>query len=93
MKNYEYPLDYTWSHEEMSTVIAMFNVVEKAYEDGVSKKDVLQAYQNFKKIVKSMAHEKQIGRDFERVSGYVLYRVVKLASENDGKQVLKMESR
>lgn len=93
MKNYEYPLDYTWTHEEMATVIAMFNVVEKAYEGGVLKTDVLQAYKKFKEVVKSIAHEKQIGRDFERVSGYVLYRVVKLASDNDGKKMLKMESK
>jgi len=41
LANYSYPLDLDWTHQEMSTVIALWNAVEDAY-DGVKnmvKKD------------------------------------------------------
>ncbi|WRK54314.1 UPF0223 family protein [Coprobacillaceae bacterium CR2/5/TPMF4] len=37
---YNYPLDYTWSTEEIIDVIGLYNAVEKAYESGISKKNL-----------------------------------------------------
>ncbi|MBS4769951.1 UPF0223 family protein [Carnobacteriaceae bacterium zg-ZUI240] len=84
-KNYEYPIDYTWSHTEMTKVITLFNAVEKAYETGILKADFLKAYADFKTVITSIGEEKRIGREFENVSGYVLYKVVQRAKNNDGK--------
>ena len=87
--NYSYPLNPSWSTAEMETVIAMLRAVEDAYEVGINREELLKRYRAFKQIVNSKAEEKQIGRDFERESGYVLYRVVKQAQGSDAR-IIKM---
>ncbi|HEL2575249.1 UPF0223 family protein [Streptococcus suis] len=88
-KNYSYPLDFSWSTEEISSVLSFLNQVELAYEKGADAGQVLTAYRAFKEVVPSKAQEKQIDRDFEDVSGYSSYRVVKAAQERQ-KGVVKL---
>ena len=40
-KNYSYPLDPGWSTAEIETVIAMFRVVEDAYETGINRQQIM----------------------------------------------------
>ena len=40
--DYNYPLDYTWSTEDIVDVVALYNAVEQAYEEGIDKKDFLE---------------------------------------------------
>lgn len=91
MAHYSYPLELDWTHEEMATVIALWNAVEKAYETGIETKQFQMAYHQFKQIVRSIAQEKQLGKAFEEVSGYSLYRVVQ-ASKTSSKTI-KMDSK
>lgn len=81
MKNYNYPLDLSWSTEEITSVLHFLNQVEAAYESKVAVKDILESYAIFKTIVKSKAQEKQINREFEKKSGYSIYRVIKVAKD------------
>lgn len=78
-KNYRYPLDMSWSTEELASVLSFLNDVEQAYEAKIAAEKILTSYQQFKKIVPSKAEEKRIGREFEVVSGYSLYRAVQAA--------------
>lgn len=89
-KNYSYPIDESWNTKELETIIAMFRQVEDAYEVGANRQKVLRAYQAFKKIVPAKSEEKRLGREFEKTSGYVMYRVVKKAQESKAKRI-KME--
>ena len=82
MANYSYPIDLEWSHEEMNKVIKLWNAVEEAYEKGIQ-------VEAFKTVVRSIGEEKRLGREFEEVSGYSLYRVVQ-ASKNATK-IIRME--
>ncbi len=84
MKNYSYPLDLSWSAEEISSVLYFLNRVEEAFESKVEVKKLLSSYTVYKTIVKSKAQEKQIDRDFERSSGYSTYSAVKAAKEKGG---------
>ena len=86
MANYSYPIDLEWSHEEMNKVIKLWNAVEEAYEKGIQVEAFKKAYQEFKTVVRE---EKRLGREFEEVSGYSLYRVVQ-ASKNATK-IIRME--
>ncbi len=90
-KNYSYPLDFSWSTEEISSVLSFLNQVEKAYEGGVSAEAIVNSYRQFKSVVKSKAQEKQIDREFEQASGYSTYRVVKEAQAK-GKGVVRLGS-
>ncbi len=78
-KTYSYPLDYTWTTDEMATVIRFFNAVEKAYENQIAVEEFLASYQAFKSIVPGKAQEKQLDREFEKVSDYSTYRAVMAA--------------
>ncbi|WP_367341824.1 UPF0223 family protein [Limosilactobacillus sp.] len=89
-KSYSYPIDESWNTQELETVIAMFRQVEDAYEVGVNRQKVLQAYRQFKKVIPAKSEEKRLGREFEKTSGYVLYRVVKKAQDSNAKR-FKME--
>lgn len=81
MKNYSYPIQSEWSHEEMTTVISFLVLVEQAYEQSVEVRLFLNAYKSFKEIVRSIGEEKRLGKEFEEVSGYSVYRTVKAAKE------------
>lgn len=89
MAGYSYPIDLEWSHEEMNKVIKLWNAVEEAYEKGIQVDAFKKAYQEFKTVVRSIGEEKKLGREFEEVSGYSLYRVVQASKDNN--KFIKME--
>ncbi|MGT2846351.1 UPF0223 family protein [Streptococcus massiliensis] len=82
-ENYSYPLDLSWSTEELASVLSFLNDVEAAYETNVLAEKLLANYAAFKQVVPSKAEEKRIGREFEKSSGYSLYRAVQAAKEKE----------
>lgn len=80
---YDYPLDPFWSTEEIIDVINLYNVVEKAYEEGVSKEEFMSAYKRFLEIVDSKSEQKKIDKAFEKVSKYSIYKTFQYALNND----------
>ncbi len=90
-KNYSYPLDFSWSTEEISSVLSFLNQVEQAYEGGAQVTAIMAAYKDFKTVVKSKGEERRIDREFEASSGYSSYRILKQAQEQ-GKGVVRLGS-
>ena len=82
-KNYSYPLDLSWSTEELASVLSFYNKVEEAYESKVEAKEYMEAYRAFKKVVPSIGEEKRLGREFKEVSGYSLYRANQAAKQKE----------
>ena len=80
-KQDSYPLDLSWSTEELASVLSFFNDVEAAYEEKIEARKLLDSYKAFKNVVPSKSEEKRLGREFETVSGYSLYRAVEAAKE------------
>ena len=86
--DYNYPIRHDWSTEEIITVAAFYEAVEKAYETGMLREKLMEKYRAFKKIVPSMAEEKTLFKEFEEESGYACYRIVKAAKEGmDGDMI------
>ena len=81
--DYNYPLDYTWSTQDIIDVMSLYNAVEQAYEQGISKDDFLKAYRQFIKVVGTKSEEKQIDRDFAKVSGYSIYKVFEASQKQE----------
>ncbi|WP_040347000.1 UPF0223 family protein [Neobacillus bataviensis] len=79
---YQYPIDYSWSTDEIVDVIKFFEAVEKAYEKGIERDEMMKTYRRFKEIVPSIAEEKTICGEFEEISGYSSYRTIKKAKES-----------
>lgn len=88
-KNYSYPLDLSWSTEEIASVLSFLNDVEAAYENKVETDQLLASYKNFKSVVPSKGEEKRIGKEFEEASGYSLYRAVQ-AAQKEGKKYVSL---
>lgn len=77
MGQYEFPIDPSWSREEMIVVVEFLNLIEQAYHEGVSRKKLEEHYQAFKAVVNTISGEKRLGREFAQASGYEIYPVVK----------------
>ncbi|MGP4040439.1 UPF0223 family protein [Gracilibacillus sp. D59] len=88
--NYSYPIDESWTTEEIIAVVNYFSLIEKAYEKGVEKQDLVAAYNRYKEIVPSKSEEKQLDKQFEKQSGYIPFRVIKKAKDLSPKDIIKM---
>ncbi|MCM2533543.1 UPF0223 family protein [Neobacillus pocheonensis] len=88
---YQYPIDYNWSTDEIVDVIKFFEAVEKAYEKGIERDEIMNAYRRFKEIVPSKAEEKTICGEFEEISGYSSYRTIKKAKEASAAERILMK--
>lgn len=88
--DYQYPIDIDWSTDEIITVVKFFECIEKAYEKGVEKAELMEQYRAFKKIVPGKAQEKKVCDEFEEVSGYSTYRTIKKAKESADDSRIKM---
>lgn len=80
-ENYSYPLNPEWSTDELISVVNMWQVLEEVYEKKVTADQFLTLYAEFKQVVKSIGEERQLGREFEELTGYSLYKVVQLAKK------------
>lgn len=87
---YQYPIDIDWSTKEIIDVVNFFEKIEAVYEKGVERDQLMAAYRRFKEIVPGIAEEKRIGREFEEVSGYSLYRAVKKGKEGKSGDIIKL---
>ncbi|APB32226.1 hypothetical protein BHY08_04905 [Vagococcus teuberi] len=70
-----------WTTDELIKVMGIWQAVERAYESKIDVDEFFDTYKEFKSVVKSIGEERQLGRDFEDVSGYSLYRVVTVAKK------------
>ena len=91
--DYSYPLRSDWSTNEIISVTAFYDVIEKGYEDGVEREVVIKAYREFKTIVPSKSEEKTLFKEFEEASGYSSYQIVKEAQEGENGQLIKGKQR
>lgn len=80
---YDYPLDPDWSTEEIIDVMSLYNAVEKAYEEGISKDEFMNCYHRYTQIVDSKSNQKKIDEAFEKASHYSIYKVSQIAKEKD----------
>ena len=80
---YDYPLSPFWDTQDIIDVMALYNAVEKAYEEGISKDDFMKCYRQYIKVVDSKSEQKQIDVAFEKVSHYSIYQVFQKAQDHD----------
>lgn len=89
---YQYPIDYDWSTTEVIDVIHFYEAVERAYEKGVEREQMLLLYRRFKEIVPSKAEEKKLCGEFEKMSGYSPYKTMKRVKESESGKIIRMSS-
>ncbi|MCD7033954.1 UPF0223 family protein [Metabacillus sp. GX 13764] len=89
--SYQYPISADWKTDEIIDVVRFFECIEKAYEGGVEKGDLMNAYKRFKQVVPGKAEEKKVCGEFEEASGYSSYHTVKKAKESVEGEKVKMQ--
>lgn len=77
MSNYQYPIDPSWTKEELVAVIDFLACVEDAYENQLATDRFDQHYQKYRQVINSKAGEKRMDKEFQAQSGYSIYQVVK----------------
>ncbi|MFP7295979.1 UPF0223 family protein [Neobacillus niacini] len=86
---YQYPIDYHWTTDEIVDVIKFYEAVERAYEQGIDREELMNSYRRFKEIVPSKSEEKTLCSEFEEMSGYSSYRTIKRAKDaSQGERIL-----
>ena len=74
---YTYPIDYTaFETDEILTIVEFLSMIEEANQSKIDPNVLSRKHQEFRSIVNSIAMEKQIDRDFEKVSGYSIYKTI-----------------
>ena len=86
---YTYPFSLDWSTEEIVDVAQFFEAIEKAYENGIKREELLKRYRRFKEIVPSIAEEKTYFREFEKESGYISFPIIKKMKEQSENIIIK----
>ncbi len=77
---YTYPIDYElFTSEEIAQIIEFLSLIEDANERKVKVDPFVlsKKHQKFQKMINSKSMEKKIDRDFEKVSGYSIYKTIK----------------
>ncbi|WP_461201144.1 UPF0223 family protein [Anoxybacillus sp. TBDG-1] len=87
---YAYPIDYSWSTEEIIDVIKFYEGIEQAYEQGIKREQLMNLYRRFKQIVPSKAEERKLCDEFEKVSSYSPYETIKKGKELSAGDIVKM---
>ncbi|KOO50596.1 UPF0223 family protein [Priestia koreensis] len=88
---YQYPIAIDWATEEIIDAVQFFEAVERAYEKGMDRDELMSLYRRFKEIVPSKSEEKKIDKEFEEESGYSTYRVIKKAKDAASGDFIKMK--
>lgn len=78
MQNYAYPIDLDWSTDETVKVVEFLAAVEQVHESSMDTKEFLIKYQKFKEVVSSISGEKKIDSEFQKETGYSIYKSVQL---------------
>lgn len=75
---YAYPIDYDFYEQEEVVIMAeFFAMIEDANTGKIDKMKLLKKYNEFRSIVGSIATEKSLDREFEKLSGYSIYKTIK----------------
>ncbi|MYL63630.1 hypothetical protein GLW07_09730 [Bacillus hwajinpoensis] len=83
----QYPISIDWSKDEVIKVVNFFEMIEKAYVQGVHKGELISSYHEFKDVVPSKSEEKQIFKQFDKETGFSTYHVVKEAKQTERDRV------
>ncbi len=88
--DYSYPFSIDWTTEEIVDVVEFFQAIEKVYEKGIKRSELMEKYRKFKQVVPSISEEKTYFRDFEEQSGYASYPAIKQMKAGQGDELIRI---
>lgn len=74
---YSYPIDYMYYEQDEIIIIAEFlSMIEEANTKRIDKNVLLKKYNIFRNIIGSISEEKTLDKEFEKLSGYSIYKTI-----------------
>ncbi|MCK5761667.1 MAG: UPF0223 family protein [Candidatus Izimaplasma sp.] len=74
---YTYPIDFElYTSGEAVVLVEFLALVEDANEGKVDSSKLLKKYKQYRSIINSVSTEKQMDREFEKISGYSIYKTI-----------------
>jgi len=74
---YTYPIDYEqFTTEEIITIVEFLDLVEQANTGKVDPVVFSKKHQEYRKVINSIAIEKQIDKAFQKVSGFSVHKTI-----------------
>lgn len=80
-ENYTLPIESNWTVEDIVTVSNLIDGVLVVYETGISKRILLERFDQFREVMPAKSEQKQFDRDFEQQTGYSIYKTIQLAQK------------
>jgi uncharacterized protein YktA (UPF0223 family) len=75
---YTYPIDFDLYTEREAVVLVEFlALIEDANEGKVNADRLRKMYKKYRNIINSVSAEKQLDKEFEKISGYSIYRTIR----------------
>ncbi len=75
---YSYPIDFDiYSEKEAIILIEFLALIEDANEGKADSQKLKKKYKQFRKIMNSISAEKQLDKEFEKLSGYSIYKTIR----------------
>jgi uncharacterized protein YktA (UPF0223 family) len=75
--SYAYPIDYDqFSTTEIIVIVEFLALIEDANRGPVDGATLKAKYEQYRRVINSIAMEKQIDKDFEAASGFSIYRTM-----------------
>jgi uncharacterized protein YktA (UPF0223 family) len=75
---YTYPIDYDqFTTEEIIVIVEFLAMIEDANQGHVDPHVLSNKHKKFRSVINSISLEKQIDREFEKASGYSIYKTLK----------------
>lgn len=74
---YSYPIDFEqFTTEEVLQLMDFLRLIEDANEMKTIPERIKKAYNVYRRTINSKSMEKQIDKDFEKLSGYSIYKTM-----------------
>jgi uncharacterized protein YktA (UPF0223 family) len=86
-ESFAYPIDERWNQTEITDVINFFVVIEKSYQTGVTRQELVDNYRKFQVVVPNKSEEKRIFREFLANSGMEPFQAVRQLKDPDVKKI------
>ena len=75
---YSYPIDFDlYTQDEAIFLIEFLALIEDANNKKIDQLMISQKYKKYRNIINSISTEKQLDKDFEKLSGYSIFKTMK----------------
>lgn len=89
MDSYHLPIDASWNTADITVVATFVDDVLSVYEQGISRTKFIADYHAFTEVMPAVSEQKRFDRDFQKQTGYSIYRTTQFVKDSSQELVRK----